>query len=415
MTASPSRPRLLRLAAERFPALQSRDFRYLWFGQVVSVAGSQMQNVAINWQIHETTGSAVMLGMIGLVRVVPIIIFALVGGVLADTYRRRSIMFVTQSVGMIAALALAIVTHFGVASPPLILMFTGITAGAAAFDGPARQSLMPNLVAPEHLNNAVSLNTMMFQLSMVVGPALSGLVIAWHGTEAVYWINAITFLAVLLALGAMRIVEPIRTAVLRLDFRSLAEGFRFVRSNPLISSSMVLDFFATFFSSATALLPIYATSILHVGPEGLGFLAAAESVGSLVTGLLISMMGDIRRKGRILLTSVALYGVATALYGLSEHYVLSLLMLALVGAGDSVSTVLRVTIRQSMTPDYIRGRMTGVNMIFFMGGPQLGNLEAGLLAGAIGAPMSVFVGGIATIVVVAFTAWRFPQLRRFDR
>ncbi len=412
---SSGRSRFAALLAERFPALTHRDFRFLWMGQIVSIAGSQMQNVAINWQIHQRTHSAVMLGLVGLTRLLPILVFSLIGGVVADAYRRRTIMYFTQSVAMAAALALAVITALGADTPALIFLCTGLTAAAAAFDGPARQSLIPNLVPPEHLNNAVSLNTLMFQTSMIIGPALSGVVIAWQGVDAVYWLNAATFLAVLAALMAMRIVESGRDGSQKIDLNSLFEGLRFVRGHKIILSSMLLDFFATFFSSATALLPIFAAEILHVGPEGLGLLSAAEAVGSVVTGLLISMMGDLRRKGQLLLLSVAAYGAATVLYGFSTNFLLSLLMLALVGAGDSVSTVLRVTIRQTVTPDHIRGRMTSVNMIFFMGGPQLGNLEAGLLAAAIGAPLSVVVGGVATILVVAFTAWRFPQLRNFDR
>jgi MFS family permease len=182
----------------------------------------------------------------------------------------------------------------------------------------------------------------------------------------------------------------------------------------MILSTMVLDFLATFFSSATALLPIFARDILKVDSRGLGILYAAESIGSLGAGIGMSMVGQVRRKGILLLVAVGAYGLATAIFGLSTSFWLSIIMLALVGIGDSVSTVLRQTIRHLVTPDYIRGRMTGVNMIFFMGGPQLGNLEAGLLAAAFGAPVSVLIGGIATIVLVAVTAAKFPQLRKYE-
>lgn len=406
---------MLSRVAARFPALSHSDFRYLWIGQIISVAGSQMQNVAINWQIYQRTSSAVVLGLVGLVRVIPIVTFSLIGGVVADTYSRRRVMMITQSVGMCSALALALVTAFGVATPTVILTLTGVTAAAAAFDGPARQSLIPNLVPPEHLTNAVSLNTMMFQAATIIGPALSGFTIAELGVEAVYWANAVSYLAVIGALAAMKVVEAKREGRAKIDLATLFEGLHFVRKNMMIFSTMLLDFFATFFASATALLPIFARDILHVGPEGLGMLYAAEAIGSLITGIFISMMGDIKRKGMVLLTSVAMYGLATAIYGFSTNFVLSLLLLALVGAGDSISTVLRSTIRQSVTPDHIRGRMTAVNMIFFMGGPQLGNLEAGLAAAWLGAPGSVVLGGMATMVVVGITAFLFPQLRKYDR
>lgn len=400
--------------ARRFPALLHRDFRLLWFGQIVSVAGSQMQNVAISWHIYQRTDSSVMLGLIGLVRVVPIILFSLIGGVVADTYNRRRIMFVTQSIMMCAACGLGVITVLGDGSPAVLLALTAVTAAAGAFDGPARQSLIPNLVPPEHLTNAVSLNTMMFQAAMIIGPTLSGFIIDGFGVDAVYWINAGTYLAVIGALVAMRPVAVVRTEGAKVDFASVLEGLKFVRSNTMILSTMVLDFLATFFSSATALLPVFARDILKVDSRGLGVLYAAESVGSLGAGIIMSMVGEVRRKGILLLVAVGAYGLATTIFGLSTSFWLSIVMLALVGIGDSVSTVLRQTIRQLVTPDYIRGRMTGVNMIFFMGGPQLGNLEAGLLAAAFGAPISVVIGGIATIVLVAVTAAKFPQLRKYE-
>lgn len=398
----------------RFPALASRDFRYLWAGQIISIAGSQMQYVAIGWQIYQQTNSAMMLGLIGLVRVLPIIGFSLVGGSVADTYSRRRIMFITQSIGMTVAAVLAVVTEIGIATPVVILSLTGMTAAAAAFDGPARQSLIPNLVPPEHLTNAVSLNTMMFQAATIIGPALSGFVIDWFGVTWVYWLNALSYLAVLWALWSMEIVEAIRRNAAKVSFDSLFEGWRFVRSNQIILSTMLLDFFATFFSSATALLPIFARDILHVGPAGLGVLYSAEAVGSLIAGLVISMIGDFRRRGMVLLVSVAAYGLATALYGISTNFYVALLMLGLIGVGDSVSTVLRSTIRQLVTPDNIRGRMTAINMMFVMGGPQLGNLEAGLLAAAVGAPFSVVIGGLATVITVGVMAKLFPRLREYD-
>lgn len=401
------------LMSRRFPALGYHDFRLLWMGQMVSIAGSQMQNVAINWQIYQRTNSAVVLGLIGLVRVIPIIIFSLVGGAVADSYNRRRILFLTQSVMMAAALGLALVTALRIDDPVIILTFTAITSAAAAFDNPARQSLIPNLVAPEHLTNAVSLNTLVFQAGMIIGPALSGVVIDSLGVDAVYFINAATFLAVIIALWQMRLVEAPRVGQARPNMDSVLEGLKFVRSNPMIFSTMILDFIATFFSSATALLPIFARDILGVGAKGLGILYAAESVGSLVAGFCMSLIGQIKRRGYLLLGAVAAYGTATAIYGLSTNFYLSIALLALVGAGDSISTVLRQTIRSIVTPDYIRGRMTSVNMIFVMGGPQLGNLESGLLAGMVGAPMSVVIGGVATVIAVGVTAFIYPKLRDY--
>jgi MFS family permease len=404
---------MMRAIRERLPALSHRDFRLLWLGQIVSISGSQMQAVAISWHIYQKTNSPEMLGLVGMARVVPIIIFSLFGGATADSFNRKKIMFITQTVMMSGAVMLALATDLGYDTPLFLLAATSLGAAASAFDNPARQSLIPNLVPPEHLTSAISLNTMMFQTSMIVGPALAGFLLKNAGGSSVYWINAMTFVAVIGALLLMRVDERPSPGRAAMNVSSLFEGLRFVRKNELILSTMLLDFFATFFASATALLPIYARDILKVDADGLGFLYSAEAVGSLLAGFGMSMLVDIRRKGHVLLLAVAFYGVATAIYGLSTNFLLSLVLLALVGAGDSVSTVLRSTIRNLVTPDYIRGRMTAVNMVFFMGGPQLGNLEAGLLAGMIGAPMAVVSGGIATVAVVAFTAWRFRGLRQY--
>jgi MFS family permease len=409
--ATASRPNVL---LRRFPALSHRDYRLLWLGQIVSLSGSQMQNVAIGWEIYERTGRPEYLGLVGLARVIPIVIFSLLGGVVADSYDRRRIMMITQTVAMLTAATLGILSALEVSSAFIILALTAVTASAAAFDNPARQSLIPNLVPAEHLTNAVGLNTMMFHTAMIAGPALAGLLIDVAAVSSVYWINALSFLTVIGALAAMRTREAQRPGRSQITRGAFLDGLRFVRSNRTIWSTMLLDFFATFFASATALIPVFAKEVLGVGAKGMGLLYSAEAVGSLTAGIVLSMLPDPRRKGEILLASVMLYGVATALYGFSTNYVLSLGMLALVGAGDSVSTVLRSTIRQKATPDHIRGRMTSVNMLFFMGGPQLGNLEAGLVAGLIGAPLAVVSGGVATVAVVAVMAWLYPQLRSFE-
>ncbi len=394
-------------------ALQHRDFRLLWIGQMISFAGSQMQTITLNWHIYALTNSAVALGLIGLTRVVPIIVFSLVGGVFADARDRRRVLLVTQTLLMLVAAVLGIVTMTGWVTAPMIYGLAALAAAVGAFDGPARQALVPNLVPKEHLTNALSLNNMMAQVASIAGPALAGFVIAGFGIAAVYWINAVSFLAVLVALVLMRTPAQENAGAANVTVNALTEGIRFVWKTPIIAATMLLDFFATFFSSASALLPIFARDILRVGPEGLGILYSAEATGALVAGVGVASLGDIKRKGVVLLIAIACYGAATAFYGSSQWFALSFLFLALVGASDTVSTILRNTIRQLATPDELRGRMTSVNMMFFMGGPQLGNLEAGILAALIGAPLSVITGGIATIALVALTAWAVPPLRHY--
>lgn len=399
---------------ERFPAFHSRDFRALWAGQVISAAGSQMQFAALNWQIYELTGSSVALGAVGLVRVIPIILFSLIGGTIADAYDRRRLLLGTQSALTLVALALGYFSLRGQTTLPVIYLLTALGAAAVAFDNPARQALVPSLVPREHLPNAFAISSTGFQVATIAGPVLAGVVIGKLGAGWAYLINAISFIAVIFALLTLQ-HRPEKTdeAATRPGWDSLKEGINFVVGTPILVSTMVLDFIATFFSSASALLPIFAKDILHVGPEGFGILSAFPAAGSLITGALMTLLPPIKQQGRALLWSVLAYGCATVGFGLSPFFWQSALFLAATGAADTVSTVLRQTIRQTVTPDRLRGRMVAFNMIFFMGGPQLGELEAGLLAKWMGAIGSVVSGGVATLLFAGIVAARSPFLRRW--
>jgi MFS family permease len=396
-----------------FAALQHRDFRLLWAGQFMAEASVQMQLVAINWHIYVLTGSALALGFIGLMRAVPIIFSSLLGGVFADTHDRRRVLLAAQVASMLMAFTLGLLTQSGWITAGLIYVLAALAAGAMGFGGPVWQAIAPNLVSREHLTNAMSLINIMRQTARIVGPGLAGFVIAWGGVVAVYWINAASFLAVLLAFGFMKTPAQENPGATRFALSSIGEGIRFVRNTQILFSTMLLDFLGTFFASASALLPIFASEILKVGPRGLGMLYSAQSVGAVIAATVMSFAGDVRRKGALVLWAILIYAAATALFGASRSFSLSLVCLALVGAGDTVSTILRHTIRQLVTPDHLRGRMNSVIMIFTQGGPQLGNLEAGLVATWIGAPLSVITGGLATVLLVAAIAWRVPQLRHY--
>ena len=403
-----------------FVALQHRNYRLLWSSQLLSMAGSLMQAAAVLWHISllvPPDRRGIALGMVGLVRIVPIVSLSLISGVVADALDRRKLMLVTQSGMAVAAVLLALVTFRGGRSVWPIYLLTAITSAFSSFDAPARQSLVPNLVPREHLANAISLNAIMFQTASVLGPALGGLIIGSLGVAWVYALNAATFLLVILALLMMRDV-PERAGGEKGDisFTAALEGLRFVFQAPLIRSTMLLDFFATFFASATALLPIFAQDILKVGAQGYGLLSAAPSVGAMLTSVaLVPLIGGINRRGRTMLWSVFGYGLATVLFGISQSFWLTFFCLALTGATDTVSMVIRNIIRQLATPDSMRGRMTGVNMIFFMGGPQLGELEAGVVANLWGAPFSVVSGGIGCLLATAWVAWKTPSLRAYRR
>jgi MFS family permease len=384
------------------------------------MAGSMMQMAALLWHVSllappDRRGFA--LGMVGLVRVLPIIVFSLVSGVFADAHDRRRLMLVTQ-VGMgLCALALAALSFAGLRDLWPLYVLSALSAAFGTFDGPARQALMATLVPRDHLPNAISLMTVMFQIAAVIGPALGGLVIGAGGVAWCYLFNALSFAAVIVSLVLMRDVpETPRETRPALGLSSALEGLRFVFRSPLIRSTMLLDFFATFFASATALLPLVAQDVLHVGATGYGLLSAAPSVGALVAGVVMVPLADrVRRRGALLLWAVAAYGAATVGFGLVADFTLAFLMLALTGAADTVSMMVRNVIRHMATPDEMRGRMTSVNMVFFMGGPQLGELEAGLFAQAYGVVPSVVSGGIGCLLAVAWVAWRTPALRAYRR
>ncbi len=372
-----------------------------------------MQQATISWHIYLLTHSAFALGLAALVRFAPVVVFSLIGGVIADTYDRRRVMLVTQSAMMLFAAILGLLTSSGWISAVLIYVLVAFTAAASVFDSPARQALFPNLVPPEHLTNALSLNSINNQTASIVGPALAGFMIAWKGVAAVYWINAASFLAVLVALILMRTPTQQGLGGANMTLKALGDGIRFLRRSEIILSIMLLDLFGVFFSSASALLPIFAHEILQVGPQGFGILSSSQAMGAVIAGAGTAFAGNLKKKGPLVLWAFALYGVATALYGISRSFALSVLFLAIVGATHTFSTILRNTLRQLVTPDYLRGRMGSLNMVFTRGGSQLGNLEAGIVAALIGAPLSVITGGIATVITVAAIAWLVPQLRNY--
>ncbi|MGH9366454.1 MAG: MFS transporter [Thermoanaerobaculia bacterium] len=412
-------------------ALRHRDYRRLLLSQLFSLVGSQMQVVAINWHIYLLTRSPLALGFVGLTRVLPIVLFSLWAGVVADRRDRRRIMLSAQLAMTGVALALAGFTFAGRESVWLLYGLNLLAATAVAFDGPARQALIPRLVPKEELPGALSLNLSVFQASLIGGPAIAGLIIAGQapgagvpvetsGLALIYFANAVSFLAVIFALVTMRASgAPAKGSDQAHPWMALKEGLRFVFSTPLMVWTMGLDFLATFFSGSMSLLPIFADQVLKVGAKGYGVLAAAPAMGALLGSLLVSIRPLPSKQGRVFLTAVAFYGAATVVFGFSRSFPLTLVALAGTGFADAISTVIRQTLRQILTPDRLRGRMTSVNMIFFMGGPQLGELEAGLVASlfasaAVGVTVSVVSGGAATLLLTAAIAWASPMLRRYD-
>ena len=350
---------------------------------------------------------------LGFFRVAPIVVFALGGGVLADAFDRRKLMFVTQTALALVSVALALLSHAHRTTPAAIYGLAFVAGAATAFDNPARQALVPRLVDSRQLPNALSLYVTVFQIATIAGPALGGLLLATKGPTFIYLVDVLSYGVVIAALLAMRHRHAGRGGS-PVRLRAIAEALRFLRGAPIIWSTMLLDFVATFFAGSLLLLPIFADQLLHMGPRGLGFLYAAQPVGAALTGAFLSTMRPIRRQGPAVLWSVAIYGASIAIFGLSPWFWLSFVLLAISGAADMVSSVVRNIVRQTLTPDEMRGRVSSVVMIFFMGGPQLGEVEAGAVARLVGARASVASGGALCVLAAAAAAILVPQLRRYE-
>ena len=399
-----------------FPAaLRHKRYLYLWLGLLISIAGSQMQISALFWHIRILTGEpqVLALGGIGLARILPVIIFSFLAGPVADTLNRRLIIFVTQTAMALVALALAFLTFTGHITIWYIYLLTAIQATAVAFDGPARQAMIPNIVPAEDLPSAFSMSSIAMNTGSIIGPALSGIVIVTLGQGYTYFFNAVSFLAVLLALALIGPVsQDNRKSGIHLT--AALDGVRFIFSKPIIFSTMLMDFVATFFASANTMMPIVAKDILKVSEIGYGWLSSAQAIGSVAAGVVVSQVQKLGKQGPIFLIAIVIFGSATVLFGATSTFAIAMLALILMGAADAVSTIIRNTIRQLNTPDHIRGRMTSVNQIFFQGGPQLGEVESGLVASLFGVPAAIISGGIGCIVGTALIVLKWPQLRTYN-
>jgi len=397
------------------PALRHRRYLYLWLGLLISFAGSQMQISALFWHIRILTGvpQPLALGGIGLARILPVLVFSFLGGPVADTLNRRRILFVTQTAMALVALALAILTWTGHITIWYIYLLTAIQATAVAFDAPARQAMIPNIVPSEDLPSAFSMSSIAMNTGSIIGPALSGIVIVALGQAYTYFFNAISFIAVIFALILIGpVLQDSRKSGIHL--KAAMDGIHFITSKPIILSTMLIDFVATFFASANTMMPIVARDILKVGEIGYGWLSSAQAIGSVAAGIVVSQMRKIQKQGPIFLTAVVIFGLTTVVFGATSTFGIAMLALILMGAADAVSTIIRNTIRQLQTPDHIRGRMTAINQIFFQGGPQLGEVESGIVASVFGVPAAIISGGIGCIIGVAFILLKWPQLRIYD-
>lgn len=398
-----------------YQSLRFRDYRLLLLGNFIASLGEQMLTLALGWELYERTHSAFLLGMVGLVQVVPALLLSLYAGYVADRFNRKLIVVLTQAVLALASLGLTALSYW---HGPLFLIYgclllMGI---AVTFNTPAATTLSAHIVPEEAFENAATWSSSSWQLATVFGPALSGLVIAvLRSATFVYVLNAVAALVFVVLLMLIR-VRPAarpgrREAHEHATWHSLGEGISFLRRTPIMLGAITLDLFAVLFGGATTLLPIIAKDILQVGPEGLGWLGAAPAIGALCVAFLVAHRPPFQRAGRTLLLAVAGFGAATIVFGLSRSFWLSLLMLFVLGGLDSISVVIRETLALTRTPDEMRGRVAALNGLFINASSQFGGFESGVTAQLFGPALSVAGGGVGTIVVVLVVALVWPELR----
>ncbi len=397
-------------AHDPYAALRLPDYRRLMLGCVATSFGGEIQAVAVGWELYERSHSAWVLSLIGLVLIVPVYCLALPAGHTADRHNRVRIFVLSQVVLCIATLGLA---AFSFANAPLWVAFAclALTGIAQAFLRPARWALMPQVVPKDKLQNAITWNSTSWQFAAVAGPAAGGYIIYQTGGAGwAYLANAVlTIVAAALVLQVRSKQGPTSTEPMSL--KSYLAGFKFVWSNEIILATITLDLFAVLLGGAQAILPIFAKDILHVDANGLGWLRAAESIGAVTMALAMAHRPPLRRAGPTLLFAVAMFGMSMVGFGLSKNFYFSFAMLALAGAVDNISIVVRSTLVQVLTPDSMRGRVAAVNSLFIGTSNELGGFESGITAQVFGPVASVVGGGIGSLFVVAMVALKWPQLR----
>jgi len=377
--------------------------------------GEQMINVAIGWELYNRTGSALVLGFVGLVQVTPILLLSLPAGHIADRYNRKRIMLIATGAVALSALGLTLLslTH---GSLLLIYVCLFCIGTATAFYGPASSAMTPQTIPDYAYGSAATWSSSSWQLAAVLGPSLGGLLIALsHSAMLVYAFNVGTNLLFLLLLLRIRIRQQKVAPQEGTTLRALGEGLRFLGRTQIILAAITLDMFAVLLGGATTLLPIFAKDILHVGPAGLGWLRTAPSIGAICVAFSLAYAPPFKRAGRVLLCAVVGFGGATIIFGLSHSFWLSLFMLFLLGGFDNISVVIRSTLLMTRTPNAMRGRVGAVNSLFVGASNELGGFESGLVAQFFGPIASVVGGGIGTILVVAGVALLWPEMRRLGR
>jgi MFS family permease len=398
-----------------FSSLNVRSFRVYWLGMLVSLIGTWIQQVALSWLVFELTNSVLLLGIVGFLGSIPILVLSLFGGILADRLNKRNILITTQVIFMCLAFTLAILTQLKLITPYQIMAIAVLNGVVMAFDAPARQSIVIELVGKANLFNAIALNSVAFNSSRIIGPALAGILVAGIGMSGCFYINGISFLAVIVALYSIRTGHlhiPVKSQG---AFRDLIDGLNFIRNNRLILALIGIVGVVSLFGVAhVVLMPVFANDILNVGIKGLGVLMSAAGAGALFGALILARLGDFKYKGKLLISSAMAFSLSLVVFSLSKNYFLSIFALILVGFSSVTAIALVNTLLQTKVEDRFRGRVMSVFMITFAGMMPFGNLIAGGLAHTMGVSFAVMFGGIICALFFTAVSFLFPSIAKIN-
>lgn len=409
MSNAPAQP-----ADEPDTVFRDPAFRHFWFARLCTTIGYQIFTVAVGWQMYDLTRDPFMLGMVGLVQFLPSIVLILMSGHVADRFDRRIIVRTCQMLEAVIAVSMAVASFSGWVTSEHIFFFVAAIGGCRAFETPTLQALLPSVVTPRQLPRAVALASSAAQTAIIIGPALGGFAYV-AGAGVVYAISAVLFAIAAALVFTLKLRQAAQRLTAPVSIKTLFAGFAYIRSHQVLLGAVSLDLFAVLLGGATALLPIYARDILHTGPWGLGLLRSSPAIGALVTALWLARHPLNRRVGRVMFGAVAIFGVATMVFGVSTWLPLSMAALVVLGASDMISVVVRQTLVQLDTPDDMRGRVGAVNSVFIGASNQLGEFESGVTAALLGPVGAVLLGGAGTILVVAAWMKLFPMLTHRDR
>jgi MFS family permease len=403
-----------RLLVDISPLRHSRDFRLLFSGQLVSTMGTQLTAVAVPYQVFRITHSSLDVGLVSLGQLVPLVVFSMAGGVVADAHDRRRVLMVTEALMALVSTGLAV--NGGLRHPALwpLYLLTAAQGGLAGFDRPAFNSAIPRLVPVGDLSAAYALWQVQFQVGIVVGPSIAGLILAGGGVSVVYWIDVVSFVVSFLSVSLQRPQPPLDGARRDGPWKSVGAGFSYLRGRQVIQGTYLLDIDAMVFGMPRALFPALGLDFFHGGAQAVGFLYAAPGAGALIGALTTGWVKQVRRQGRAVIIAVVIWGAAITAFGLIDVLSVALVLLALAGWADVVSAVFRNTILQTSIPDHLRGRLSAIQIAVVQGGPRLGDMEAGSVAAGFGSTFSVVSGGAACVVGALLLAVALPGFRRQD-